>query len=438
MDFSQSDDYYLETNVEKDVNMHFFGYLEPMEMDAGTHLIRIYFPKNCQDCIVGSCHRCDIVLDGPGIANQQCRVFWAGNRYARSKVSVVNLTERGLLINDVPIPKAKWQELNSGDKLQFGLHYQYIYQHTADVGPSDGFHSTYAIGEEVGHGGYATVSRVTNKETGEIRVVKRVAKPFHLKANRPRSTYEIYTMRQVGLHHHVVRLYEVYYHYDNSINMILEYVDGGDLQTYLNIHHRLSESQSKRIAYQICSAMTHVHSMGVIHRDLKPTNILLTSEKPPVVKIADFGLAVSAKGPFFLSETLVGTNRFLAPELGKKCGPFLYSDRVDSWSVGITVLTMLAGINSLPEQMDLESDIEFFEWLSTFKVDEGCLAGLDVQISEPAKGFLVALLDRDPFVRASLTMARYLPWLEEFEIEDVCEQDEVDEVHRMLISDDSI
>ncbi|EIW63653.1 kinase-like protein, partial [Trametes versicolor FP-101664 SS1] len=81
-----------------------------------------------------------------------------------------------------------------------------------------------------------------------------------------------------------------------------------------------------------------IHTQGIVHRDLKPENVLLTAHDPPVVKVADFGLARVVDG-VALFQTKCGTPAYVAPEVCDQSGGG-YDVLVDSWSLGIMIFQM--------------------------------------------------------------------------------------------------
>ena len=90
----------------------------------------------------------------------------------------------------------------------------------------------------------------------------------------------------------------------------------------------------------MCDALSYVHSMGICHRDLKPENVLLTADEPPMVKVADFGLAKVIDSMTML-RTMCGTPVYLAPEVVNQTPDNEgYDQVVDSWSVGVIVFSM--------------------------------------------------------------------------------------------------
>lgn len=120
--------------------------------------------------------------------------------------------------------------------------------------------------------------------------------------------------------------------------LILEYVDHGDLFSYITRNGRLSEEGAMHFFRQIMSAISCCHSFNICHRDLKPENILLTSGSQ--VKIADFSMAALHQTSAHRLQTACGSPHYAAPELlsGKK----YMGDKADIWSMGVILYAMLA------------------------------------------------------------------------------------------------
>jgi len=132
--------------------------------------------------------------------------------------------------------------------------------------------------------------------------------------------------------------------------LILEYVENGDLFTYINSHGRLTEEQAMFVFRQMLSAIETCHSYNICHRDLKPENILLKEDGQ--VKIADFGMAALHQGPGSYLQTSCGSPHYAAPEL-IKAQPYR-GDRTDIWSMGVILYAMLAaGLPFDDPQMDI-------------------------------------------------------------------------------------
>ncbi|XP_055920913.1 uncharacterized protein LOC129952383 [Eupeodes corollae] len=124
--------------------------------------------------------------------------------------------------------------------------------------------------------------------------------------------------------------------------IITELVNGGDLCTFIMSQRngKLEEKQTRPLARQIISAVSHLHERGIVHRDLKMENILLDNTKE-TVKLVDFGLSNYRRGDGELLHTHCGSPEYAAPELyisGQQYGP-----EVDIWSLGVIFYGMLVG-----------------------------------------------------------------------------------------------
>lgn len=117
----------------------------------------------------------------------------------------------------------------------------------------------------------------------------------------------------------------------------LEFVQGGELFSYLRSVIKFETSQARFYAGQIVSIFEYLHSKNIIYRDLKPENVLITSDG--YLKLADFGFAKVVEGRTY---TLCGTPEYLAPEILLNKG---HSKPVDWWTLGILIFEMHAGID---------------------------------------------------------------------------------------------
>ncbi|XP_074657664.1 cAMP-dependent protein kinase catalytic subunit 3-like [Tubulanus polymorphus] len=128
----------------------------------------------------------------------------------------------------------------------------------------------------------------------------------------------------------------IWAHHDSTfLYMLLEYVPGGELFTYLRNAGRFSNATGNFFAAEIVSALEYLHALSIVYRDLKPENLLL--DRDGHVKITDFGFA---KKLVDRTWTLCGTPEYLAPEIIQSKG---YNKAVDWWALGILIYEMLAG-----------------------------------------------------------------------------------------------
>lgn len=135
-------------------------------------------------------------------------------------------------------------------------------------------------------------------------------------------------------HPFIVNLYWAF-HDEIFLYMLMEYVPGGELFTYLRASQKFENDKALFYAAEIVSAFADIHEKDIIYRDLKPENILLSATGH--VKLTDFGFAKKVKDRTW---TLCGTPEYLAPEVIQSKG---HGKAVDWWSLGILIYEMLAG-----------------------------------------------------------------------------------------------
>ena len=136
---------------------------------------------------------------------------------------------------------------------------------------------------------------------------------------------------------------------DNIFFIVMEYVQGETLENIIAAHGPLEVSRALDFTCQICNAVDHAHSQGVIHRDLRPANVLVTEND--MLKVADFGtsrfLEIAAHGT-----TVIGSPPYMAPE--QFHGKAVFAS--DIYSLGVTMYQMLTG--ELPYDTPAPSDLD--------------------------------------------------------------------------------
>lgn len=210
--------------------------------------------------------------------------------------------------------------------------------------------------EWLGTGSFATVYKGTHIKTGKVVAIKEID------INKLRRTYEYSEndkiMRNINseiktmqlMHHDNILKMEDILVTGDKVYMILEYCDIGDLSKYMTAykqHHldnpNMSEEQVKTIVEQIMCGMKYMNSLGIVHRDIKPHNILLqTNNMCPngiLVKISDFGFA-KVMNPNDNANTICGSPMYMSPEV-LICDE--YCNKTDLWGVGVILYEMLVG-----------------------------------------------------------------------------------------------
>ncbi len=127
--------------------------------------------------------------------------------------------------------------------------------------------------------------------------------------------------------------------------IVMEYLDGADLNAILKHHGPQEPSMAVDLMIQACEAIAEAHSLGIIHRDIKASNFFVTQSEgePPQLKVLDFGIATSPKGTSDLTdgESVIGTPSYMAPEQMRSSR--MADARSDIWSLGVVLYEMLEG-----------------------------------------------------------------------------------------------
>lgn len=198
--------------------------------------------------------------------------------------------------------------------------------------------SRYELLQLLGQGGMGTVYKARDSELDRLVALK-IIRP-DLATNQEilqRFKQELILARQVT-HRNVIRIFDLG-QADGLKFITMEYLEGQDLRAVLREKGKLTPQEATRVILQICRALEAAHSEGVIHRDLKPQNIMLDQKGRAYVM--DFGIARSAYLPGMTQTgALVGTPEYMSPEQAK--GEKL-DERSDLFSLGVILYELLVG-----------------------------------------------------------------------------------------------
>lgn len=206
----------------------------------------------------------------------------------------------------------------------------------------------YRILSEIGEGGMGTVYLSEYPHYG-LFVIKSLAPQLSQDRNfRERFFKEgniLFSLR----HDNIVQAYTILEE-NKNVFLVMEYVDGGDMQTLIERQGAFSEAQALSIFKDVLRGLNYAHTRGIIHRDVKPSNILLTQNG--TAKIMDFGIALTAGGKRITKTgTTLGTPQYMSPEQITR--PKQVDHRTDVYSMGIVLYEMLAGRVPLTERQNL-------------------------------------------------------------------------------------
>ncbi|PHJ24641.1 cmgc mapk family [Cystoisospora suis] len=205
----------------------------------------------------------------------------------------------------------------------------------------------YDIVQKLGKGAYGIVWKSTDRRTNETVALKKIFDAFQNATDAQRTFREIMFLQELAGHENIVRLMNVLKaDNDRDIYLVFDYMET-DLHAVIRADI-LEEIHKQYIIYQLLRAIKYMHSGELLHRDMKPSNVLLNSECQ--VKVADFGLARSvahsdsnnseAGGNPVLTD-YVATRWYRAPEI--LLGSTGYTKGVDMWSLGCILGELLSG-----------------------------------------------------------------------------------------------
>ncbi|WOH08039.1 hypothetical protein DCAR_0727475 [Daucus carota subsp. sativus] len=209
--------------------------------------------------------------------------------------------------------------------------------------------------EKVGEGTYGKVYKAKDKATGQLVALKKTRLEMDEEGVPPTALREISLLQMLSHSLYIVRLLSDQTKKKPSLYLVFEYLDT-DLKKYIDSHRKGS------FLFQLCKGVAHCHSHGVLHRDLKPQNLLVDKDKG-ILKIADLGLGRAFTVPLKSYTHEIVTLWYRAPEV--LLGTTHYSTAVDMWSVGCIFAEMTRRQALFPGDSEFQQLLHIFRLLGT-------------------------------------------------------------------------
>mmetsp|Transcript_47731 Transcript_47731/g.108324 ORF Transcript_47731/g.108324 Transcript_47731/m.108324 type:complete len:301 (-) Transcript_47731:296-1198(-) len=221
------------------------------------------------------------------------------------------------------------------------------------------YQKTEKGGGGLGEGAYGVVYKGKDKKTGEIVAMKKIRLELEDEGMPSTALREISLLKELT-HPNVVGLRDVVQE-QGRLYLIFEFLDC-DLKKFLDKQPGpLSADQVKSFAYQMVRGLAFCHSRGVMHRDMKPQNLLVTTEGR--LKLADFGLARAFCPPIRPLTHEVVTLWYRPPEI--LLGSTTYAPPVDVWAVGVILVEMVTKRPLFPGDCEIDEVYKIFRLLGT-------------------------------------------------------------------------
>ncbi|GAA5844905.1 hypothetical protein JCM9279_000040 [Rhodotorula babjevae] len=321
----------------------------------------------------------------------------AGNNVARAASGLAsNLLRR----KSTKLFGARIEEVTSAQMKQIGAIKQ-----ASDEDPEN-FSYKWIKGDLIGRGTYGHVYIALSVTTGETIAVKQVEMPRSFSDKEDQRTKGMISSLKAeiellkDLDHPNIVLYLGMEQTPEFLSIFLEYVPGGSIGRIIRTHGKFEENVIKFFTLQILDGLEYLHSLGILHRDMKADNILI--DQDGMCKISDFGTSKKSGDIYQNNEnmSMQGSIFWMAPEVihNNKQG---YSAKADIWSLGCICIEMLAGSRPWEGEGFMSA---------MFKLGaERMRPPLppDVQISDEAEQFVSACLQIEPDARPTAVEAKH-------------------------------
>src|SRR6266481_1382086 len=209
----------------------------------------------------------------------------------------------------------------------------------------------YDIISEIGRGAMGAVYKARDPLIGRLVALKTITTGMSAQANSLERFYQEARSAGALQHPNIVTIYELG-HENNTPFIAMEFIEGGSLDHLIEERRILPLSVKLGYIVRVCEALSFAHRHNVVHRDIRPANIMVTKEG--AVKVVDFGIARLTDMSLTQPNMMIGSRAYMSPQMykGERADA-----RADIWAIGVTLYELLA--NQRPFTGDSEAELMF-------------------------------------------------------------------------------